>query len=79
MAGTTGEVVAFVSAIPFFAVLVPTAGANGVAYAMIASSAIALTVLVGVLIKPKARDVPPSGWFDVLAANEPQPIPGHGD
>ena len=78
-AGTIAEVVAFVSAIPFFAFFVPTSGTNGVAYAMIASSAIAITVLVGVLVRPKARRLPPSGWFDVREANDPHALPGQGN
>jgi O-antigen/teichoic acid export membrane protein len=67
MAGSVAEVVATISAIPFFAIFVPSWGAHGVAYALIASSGVALTVLVGILLSPTARRSTPSGWFESLS------------
>lgn len=67
MAGSVAELAAFFSAIPFFAVFVPGWGMHGVAYALIASSTVSLSVLVGMLVHPRARDSTPSGWFETVA------------
>lgn len=63
-AGSVAEVAATGSAIPFFAIFVPGWGTHGVAFALIASSALGLAVLVGVLLRATARRSTPSGWFE---------------
>jgi len=70
-AGSVAELAAFLGVIPMFAVLVPMSGVLGVGYALIASSALAFAVLVGMLLHSRARHSTPSGWFDALAPARP--------
>jgi O-antigen/teichoic acid export membrane protein len=66
LAGTVAEIVAFCAAIPSFGLFVPTSGTHGVAYALIASSTMALAVLVGALLHPGARSSM-SEWFQTIS------------
>jgi O-antigen/teichoic acid export membrane protein len=75
MAGTIAEVIALASAILFFAIFVPSSGTDGVAYAMIASAAVALAILIGVLLLSATKRTLPSGWFSTLDPADPQAIP----
>jgi O-antigen/teichoic acid export membrane protein len=79
VAGSVAEVVATISAVPFFAIFVPSWGTHGVAYALIASSAVALAVLIGILLRPSARRSIPSGWFDVLRREGVDALPHRVD
>jgi O-antigen/teichoic acid export membrane protein len=69
--GSVAEIVALVSVIPLFAAFVPVWETRGVAYALIASSAIALGVLLVGLLRPGARRAAPgAGWFETTAEAE---------
>jgi O-antigen/teichoic acid export membrane protein len=65
--GSIAEVFAFVSVLPLFAAFIPTWGVDGVAYALVLSSAIALTILViGLLRAGSTGNVPPA-WLEIHA------------
>ena len=76
---SAAEVVALVAVAPLFALLVPDQGIMGVAYALVASSALALAVLiVSLLIAPRRRGIP-RAWIEtdqtkLAAAVEEPPI-----
>ncbi len=62
--GSLAEIAALISVIPLLAVGIPTWGVDGVGYALVASSAIALAVLVGGLLRADGRPVP-AAWSDI--------------
>ena len=63
--GSVAEIAALVSVVALAAVFVPMWDTDGVAYALIGSSAIALAVLIIGLLLPSARGaVPGEGWLE---------------
>lgn len=76
LAGSVAEVIALIAAIPLFGFFVPASGVDGVAYALIGSSAVALAVLIGMLLRPGDRRATPSGWFETLPAEVPGSLSG---
>ena len=69
--GSIAEAVALVSALPLFAVFAPLWGINGVAYGLIASSALAFCALLAGLLRPSARRATAgSSWFETGASQE---------
>jgi stage V sporulation protein B len=69
--GTIAEIVALVSVLPLFAAFVPLWETRGVAYALIGSSAIALSVMVVGLLRPSARHAQAgASWFEILSPAE---------
>ena len=63
--GSIAELVALLSVMPLFAVFVPIWGLNGVAYALVLSSTIALSVLL--LGLRRSRDTVPASWEGIYA------------
>jgi O-antigen/teichoic acid export membrane protein len=63
--GSIAEFVALIAVIPLFAIAVPLWGLNGVAYALIGSSAIALAILVGGVLRSTASGEIPSAWAEI--------------
>lgn len=53
-----------ISVVPLLAVCVPTWGVDGVGYALVASSTIALAVLVGGLLRADRKAVP-AAWSEI--------------
>jgi O-antigen/teichoic acid export membrane protein len=63
--GSIAELVSFFSVLPLFAVFVPAWGVDGVAYALVLSSAIALiTLILGLLRAGSTGRVPPA-WLEI--------------
>ncbi len=60
--GSIAEIASFTSALPLFALAIPLWGLDGVAYALVASSMIALTVLVLGVRHLTATGAVPAGW-----------------
>jgi O-antigen/teichoic acid export membrane protein len=63
--GSIAEIVAFFSVLPLFAVFVPVWGVDGVAYALVLSSAIALTILVVALLRSGWTGNVPPAWLEI--------------
>lgn len=62
--GSVAELTALISVVPLLAVCVPTWGVDGVGYALVASSTIALAVLVGGLLRADRKAVP-AAWSEI--------------
>jgi O-antigen/teichoic acid export membrane protein len=74
--GSVAEIVSLVSVLPLFAVFVPLWELRGVAYALIGSSAIAMCVLVGGLLRPSARYATRGAeWFETPDGTHPPAYP----
>jgi O-antigen/teichoic acid export membrane protein len=67
--GSIAELVAFLSVLPLFATFVPIWGLDGVAYALVVSSTIALSILVISLRRSSASGRVPSSWEEIHAAD----------
>ncbi len=63
--GSIAEVFAFISVVPLFAVFVPAFGLDGVAYSLVASSALAFTILVGGLLRARSAGTVPPAWREI--------------
>lgn len=68
--GSVAELIASVAAVPLFAFFVPMSGLKGVAYALIGSSMVAMSVLVGTLIHQSLRGEVPNEWFQTITAED---------
>jgi O-antigen/teichoic acid export membrane protein len=66
--GSIAEVVALVSVLPLFATFVPLWGVDGVAYALVISSTIALAILVVGLLRAGATGRIPASWREIQAS-----------
>jgi O-antigen/teichoic acid export membrane protein len=63
--GSIAELTALIAVFPLFAVAVPTWGLDGVAYALIVSSIIALTILVGGVLHLTRGGKVPDSWAEI--------------
>ena len=78
--GSVAEIAALVSVVALSAAFVPLWDTDGVAYAMIGSSAIALGVMiVGLLLPSARRAVPGAGWLETRGPLEARAEGGAGD
>jgi len=78
--GSVSEIAALISVIALAAAFVPLWETDGVAYALIGSSTIALGVLVVGLLRPSARRAAPgAGWFDTTTQTQARAEHAVGD
>ena len=63
--GSIAEIVALVAVFPLFAAFVPVWAIDGVAYALVASSALALVVLAGGLLRAGSTGEVPAAWTEI--------------
>jgi O-antigen/teichoic acid export membrane protein len=63
--GSLAEGIAFLAVIPLFAIFVPAWGLDGVAWALVASSTIALAILVGGLVHLTGTGRVPESWSSI--------------
>jgi O-antigen/teichoic acid export membrane protein len=72
--GSVAEVASFVSVLPLFAVAIPVWGVDGVAYSLVASSTIALAVLVIGIRRLTAKGGVPDTWRRSKAEASAEPL-----
>jgi O-antigen/teichoic acid export membrane protein len=74
--GSIAELSSFATAIPLFAVFVPLWGVDGVAYALVLSSAIALAVLIIGLWRAGSTGKPPPAWVEIRSGATAEVVAG---